>query len=109
MYGEIYNVGVINYNMLINDKRIYDSGRPIRLSVAAAKCLAAKNMPKPQCRRSADPSMAEFCTGDCQGEGLMLVVSRAGNQRLALLYLKRTPQMTNSTYFSWGLCSAAAF
>jgi hypothetical protein len=105
------NGHAINYYMLINGKRIWEPGDPVayRLPAAAAKCLAAKNMPKPQCRRSADPSMAEFCVADCQGEGLMVVVARAGYQRIALLYLKRTPQMTNSTYFSWGLCSAAAF
>lgn len=99
---------VINYYMLVGGKRIYAGDAPAsmttkngyRLPMAATKCLAAKNMPKPRCIRSASPSMAGFCVGDCQGEGLMVVVARAGNLRLALLYLKNN---------GWGLCSAAAF
>jgi hypothetical protein len=100
LHGDVNGFGTINYYMLVGGKRIYASGRPTRLPAAAAKCLAAKNMPKPQCRRSADPSMAEFCVADCQGEGLMVVVARAGNQRLALFYVNDN---------GWGLCSAAAF
>jgi hypothetical protein len=109
LHGDVNGAGTINYYMLVGGKRIYPSGRPTRLSAAAAKCLAAKNMPKPQCRTAADPSMAGFCVADCQGEGLMVVVARAGYQRLALLYLKQTGRMTNNTYFGWGFCSAAAF
>jgi hypothetical protein len=99
----------INYYMLIGGKHIYDAMPPARLSAAAAKCVAAKSMPKPHCITSASPSMRGFCVGDCQGDGLMLVVSRAGNQRLALLYLKLTGGVTRIPHEDWGLCSAAAF
>jgi hypothetical protein len=95
----------INYYMLIGGKRIWESGPP-RLPAAAAKCVAAKDMPKPQCNRSASTGA---CTGSCQGQGLMVVVARAGNQRLALLYLKETGGMTQIAHIGWGFCSAAAF
>src|ERR1700738_4488545 len=56
LHGDVNGFGTIKHYMLVGGKRIYASGRPTRLPAAAAKCLAAKNMPKPQCRRSADPS-----------------------------------------------------
>lgn len=96
---------VINYYMLIGGKRI-EIGAPASMPAAAAKCVAAKNMPKPRCNRSMSTGL---CTGSCQGQGLMVVVARAGNQRLALLYLKETGGMTQIAHIGWGFCSAEAF
>jgi hypothetical protein len=106
LHGDVNGFGTINYYMLVGGKRIYDgdttaSMKGYRLPAAAAKCVAAKNMPQPQCYMSAAMGM---CVGHCQGQGLTVVVARAGNQRLALLYL--TGIMKG---IGWGFCSAAAF
>jgi hypothetical protein len=113
LHGES-NGHAINYYMLINGKRIYAGDAPAsmmrnrgyRVPAAVAKCLAAKDMPKPQCTFA--PGVGG-CVTPTQGQGLMVVVARAGNQWLALLYLKQVLGAGAFGGIGWRFCSAGAF
>jgi hypothetical protein len=106
VYGSGNGVGAVEYYMVVGGKRIQDMDAPgsmttksgYRLPAAAAKCVAAKRMPKPEYRTT--PSL-RGAPASCDGQGLIVVVARAGDQRLALFY--------GDSFGRWQFCSAAAF
>jgi hypothetical protein len=106
VYGSRNGVGPVEYYMVVGGKRIQDMDAPgsmttkngYRLPAAAAKCVAAKRMPKPEYRTT--PGL-QGAPASCDGQGVIVVVARAGDQRLALLY--------GDAFGRWQFCSAAAF
>jgi hypothetical protein len=116
LHADVNNFGVISgYHMLIGGKRIGDMDTPAsmtftngyyRLPAAAAKCVAAKKMPKPEYRTS--PSLRGAPSG-CDGQGFTVVIAHAGDQRLALLYANCGNVSCGGYPGPWQFCSAAAF
>jgi hypothetical protein len=78
----------VDYYVTSGGKRV--GSAPSSLPEAAASCAAAKKMPKPE-----NPSSS------CAGRRFKVVVSHAGDQRLALLY--------GEDGASWHFCSAGTF
>jgi hypothetical protein len=78
----------VDYYVTAGGKRI--AAAPANLPEEAAKCAAAKKMPKPEAPSSS-----------CTGQRFRVVTAHAGNQRLALLYAEDSG--------SWRFCSAGTF
>jgi hypothetical protein len=78
----------VDYYVTAGGKRV--AAAPATLPEAAAKCAAAKKMPKPEAPASS-----------CTGQRFTVVVAHAGDQRLALLY--------GQDGGSWRFCSAGTF
>jgi hypothetical protein len=116
VYAEVAHGDIDNYHMVVGGKRIWDMDAPAsmttkhgyRLPASAAKCVAAKKMPKPEYRTT--PSLRGGPAG-CWGyyQGLTVVVARAGDQRLALLYGNCGNISCGGYHGPWQFCSAAAF
>ena len=78
----------VDYYVTTGGNRI--AAAPANLPETAAKCAAAKKMPKP-----------EAASSSCTGQRFTVVVAHSGDQRLALLYAQ-----DGST---WRFCSAGTF
>ena len=78
----------VDYYVTSGGKRV--AAAPGNLPEAAAKCAAAKKLPKPEAPASS-----------CTGQRFTVVVAHAGDQRLALLYAQDGG--------SWRYCSAGTF
>jgi hypothetical protein len=78
----------VDYYVTAGGKRV--AAAPATLPEAAAKCAAAKKMPKPEAPASS-----------CTGQRFTVVVAHAGDQRLALLY--------GQDGGIWRFCSAGTF
>jgi hypothetical protein len=83
--AEVKQGNPVNYYVTASGKRLAPA--PAALPEAAAKCAAAKKMPKPETPASS-----------CTGQRFTVVVAHAGDQRLALLYAEDGG--------SWRFCSA---
>jgi hypothetical protein len=113
LYGSGNGVGEVEYYMVVDGKRIQDMDAPAsmtttkgyRLPAAIAKCVATKKMSKPEYRTT--PSL-RGAPSRCSGQGLSVVVARAGDQRLALLYANCGNMSCGGYLGPWQFCSAAA-
>ena len=86
--AEVKQGNPVDYYVTVSGKRV--AAAPANLPEGAAKCAAAKKMPKPEAPASS-----------CTGQRFTVVVAHAGDQRLSLLYAQDGG--------NWRFCSAGTF